>query len=81
MIVIGLFELDPLDPGRWRVLNTRTGVSYVTYGTEEEVVQVLKDASVAWERRLKSPKTGWREKMQGEARENAAAKKARESTD
>ncbi len=77
---VGLFELEPLVPGRWRVLNTRTYVTHVTYGTEAEVIEALERASAAWERRLGPKRSGggWREKMKGEAEENIAAKRARD---
>lgn len=60
---VGIFELESLSPGRWRVLNTSTQIPYVTYGTEEEVVEILQAATAAWERRTGSKKTTWRDQM------------------
>ena len=48
-MIVGIFEFEALSPGRWRVLNTKTRVSHVTYGTEEEVSQVLQETTAAWE--------------------------------
>jgi hypothetical protein len=80
IMVVGFFELEPLAPGRWRVRNTFTEISHVTYGTKEEVTEVLQQATAAWQRRLGPQKRGnkWRENMKGEADENTSRMKARQ---
>lgn len=52
MIVIGIFEVTELSPGRWRAVNTRTEFVHVTYGTEAEIRPLLEKQSVDWEKRL-----------------------------
>lgn len=63
MIRIGCFEVEPDGEGRWRCTNTLTEFVHVTYGTEDEVREVLTKQSADWERKLacKKPGTPWRD--------------------
>lgn len=69
MARVGIFDLEPLTPGRWRVMNTTTRIEHVTYGTEEEVTKMLTIQSEAWQRKLAPGHhgDGWRRQIQGEA--------------
>jgi hypothetical protein len=51
-MLIGCFEVELLSRGRWRVRNTLTTYEHVTYGTEEEIREVLEQQSVAWKKRF-----------------------------
>ena len=51
------------------MLNTHTQISYVTYGTEKEVTQVLEEATVSWNRKLNPSKlrgAAWRDQTKME---------------
>lgn len=75
--------LTALGSGRWRAVNTFTGHTWVTYGTEEEVFEQARLQSVIWaqkkyekDNKIK-PKRGaaWRAVIGGETRA-AGRKKA-----
>lgn len=59
---IGCFEVRLLNPGRWQVKNLLTTFEHVTYGTEQEVCELLTKQTKDWERRYSTKKgTPWRE--------------------
>lgn len=49
---IGVFEVEEVTRGRWKVLNTLTQIPHVTYGTEEEVREQLELQSAKWRDKL-----------------------------
>ncbi len=61
---VELYELTPLEPGRWKVVNRVTSVGYVTYGTEAEVVEQLKKQAALLGKK-QDPRLGyaWRNTM------------------
>jgi hypothetical protein len=60
---VRIYEVTPLSPGRWKVVNTLNSHEYVTYGTEAEVTVQLKNQADLLEK--KDPRLGyaWRNTM------------------
>lgn len=56
----GVFQIEELSPGRWRMLNELTGETHVTYGTAEEVRQRATDQTKAWREKRSRKGTPWR---------------------
>jgi hypothetical protein len=57
-MMIGCFEVEKLEEGKWKVVNTLTTYQYVTYGTEEEIRELLEAQTVSWNRRLEPKASG-----------------------
>jgi hypothetical protein len=49
---IGIFDIEPLSPGKWQVTNTLTDVSHRTYGSWQEVEEQAREQTKAWKRRV-----------------------------
>lgn len=52
MIEVGIFEVEEVTRGRWKVLNKLTQVPHVTYGTEAEVREQLEIQSAKWKAKV-----------------------------
>lgn len=80
---VGCFELELLSggetlsvAGRWRCTNNVTGISHVTYGTQQEVEEQARQQTEAWDRKksgIKPLGSAWRDW----SKKNAADKASR----